>query len=364
MITIYIPPNTNSLKHYTNKEYKKIKIMYIPLKRLSQFCRIHSGAEHLGLHRVASWFQSILRCVHFLSGAASPSCGWLALDLEEGVTIEQDNDSDENSQRKGVHALLQVILAHGSIRLGIGIGIGSIYGRAGLDFTINTGLNGEVVFVLEFRQVAFLAETPCQMMVMGDVNHVGEKGDQDIVDDVDNVGLSTSDIDPADEEENPGKSEQGHQSGIYSDEETKGYERWISKSQEGLASKRETHGGERIGQNPSFLWSSVSLICEAMVKVRSMPGRISTASGFVSMRSWAMMEEGLIEGALRVLDVSEGRKSSHLGVCRTNVDQIGFIFICPGSSTRPSSRASFLDIVLMLWLSSEGLEGGNAGSFP
>lgn len=68
------------------------------------------------------------------------------------------------------HALLRVILAHGSVRLGI-IRIG-IKSRSGLDIAIDTGLDREVVLVLEFRQVAFLAEAPCQMMVMSDVNHV------------------------------------------------------------------------------------------------------------------------------------------------------------------------------------------------
>lgn len=78
------------------------------------------------------------------------------------------------------------------------------------------------------------------MVVVGNVYHMvrvdssersqaitnnGEESDQDVVDDVDDVRLATSDIDPSDQEENPSETEQGDQGCIYSDKQTKGWKR-------------------------------------------------------------------------------------------------------------------------------------------
>ena len=72
------------------------------------------------------------------------------------------------------------------------------------------------------------------MVVVGNVDHVvcvdgsersetvsndGEKGDQNTVDNVNDVDLLTSDINPTDEEKHPCKTEEGDECGIKRDQE-------------------------------------------------------------------------------------------------------------------------------------------------
>jgi hypothetical protein len=53
------------------------------------------------------------------------------------------------------------------------------------------------------------------------ITHNGEKGDQNAVNDVNDVDLPTANIDPTDQEEDPGQTEQGDQSCVQSDKESK-----------------------------------------------------------------------------------------------------------------------------------------------
>jgi hypothetical protein len=72
------------------------------------------------------------------------------------------------------------------------------------------------------------------MMIVGDIDHVirvdgtewgetvsdnGKQGDQHAVDDVNNIDLPTANVDPADEEQYPGKTEEGDERGIECDGE-------------------------------------------------------------------------------------------------------------------------------------------------
>lgn len=53
------------------------------------------------------------------------------------------------------------------------------------------------------------------------VSDNGEEGNEDTVDDVNNINLLSPDIDPTDQKQHPREPEQGYESGIESDEETK-----------------------------------------------------------------------------------------------------------------------------------------------
>ena len=76
--------------------------------------------------------------------------------------------------------------------------------------------------VVEFGQKLLLPARPGVVVIMGDVDHVvcvdgteggktvadeGEESDKDIVDNVDDIELSPSNVDPADQEKHPGKTE-------------------------------------------------------------------------------------------------------------------------------------------------------------
>lgn len=52
------------------------------------------------------------------------------------------------------------------------------------------------------------------------ITHDGEEGDKNTVDDVDEIRLFVAYVDPADEEENPGQTEEGDEGGVECDEET------------------------------------------------------------------------------------------------------------------------------------------------
>lgn len=159
------------------------------------------------------------------------------------MTVEQDDDGDEDAQRKGVVGLGFVGLVEG-VRFRklvlvvfefsllffreyaffvfvfsnvlVGHGFGTNHGavvdhRSSLDVGIDTRLNRKVILVLELRHLALFANSPSQMMVMSNVNHVicvdctercqtvtddSKQGNQDVVDDIDNVGLTASNTDP------------------------------------------------------------------------------------------------------------------------------------------------------------------------
>ena len=49
------------------------------------------------------------------------------------------------------------------------------------------------------------------------ITHDGEKGNQDAVDNMDDINLPTADVYPADQEEDPGQTKQGDQSCVQGD---------------------------------------------------------------------------------------------------------------------------------------------------
>jgi len=71
--------------------------------------------------------------------------------------------------------------------------------------------SGEIVAVLEFRESLFFPKAPGEVMVVGDDYHVvgvdytewsesitdyGEEGHEDVVNNVDEIGLASTNIDP------------------------------------------------------------------------------------------------------------------------------------------------------------------------
>ena len=96
-------------------------------------------------------------------------------------------------------------------------------------------LLGQVIVVFQFRQVSLLADGPGKAMIMRDKDHVigvdhaershaitddGEESDKDVIDNVYNVRLFAADIDPANQEEDPGKAEEGDEHRVECYEET------------------------------------------------------------------------------------------------------------------------------------------------
>ena len=82
---------------------------------------------------------------------------------------------------------------------------------------------GKVVVVVEFGKLVFSTAGPCVVMVVGDVDHVvgvygsergeavandSEEGDEDAVDDMHDVNLATTNVDPADKEKDPSEAEE------------------------------------------------------------------------------------------------------------------------------------------------------------
>jgi hypothetical protein len=81
----------------------------------------------------------------------------------------------------------------------------------------------QIVLVVQFRESFFFAETPTEVVVVRDEDHVvgvdcseggesvahyGEEGDEDVVDYVYDVVFSGADTDPADQEEYPDEAEE------------------------------------------------------------------------------------------------------------------------------------------------------------
>jgi hypothetical protein len=94
----------------------------------------------------------------------------------------------------------------------------------------------QVVVVSQIREHVLLPAGPGVVMVVGNVDHVvcvdcsersetvtndGKESHQYAVDDVDNVDLLSTDVDPTDEEEHPSKTEERDECGIERDQEAK-----------------------------------------------------------------------------------------------------------------------------------------------
>lgn len=95
---------------------------------------------------------------------------------------------------------------------------------------------GEIIVVGEFRKHLLLTARPREVVVVSDVDHVvgiygtegcesisynGEESNKDTVNDVDDVDLLSTDIDPADKEEHPGQTKKGNEGSVESDKEPK-----------------------------------------------------------------------------------------------------------------------------------------------
>jgi hypothetical protein len=90
----------------------------------------------------------------------------------------------------------------------------------------------------QLREHILLSPRPSVVVIMSYVNHVigvdgsegskavtndGEESDQDAIYDVHNINLPATDVDPADEEQYPGKSEKCDKGSIECDQEAKGW---------------------------------------------------------------------------------------------------------------------------------------------
>lgn len=144
------------------------------------------------------------------------------------MTVEDNNDGDKQLHRESM-------VGHGLVRLVESVGLGELvlmvdqaqllarikngvlefvfFGRVPeLDIHILLFLFGDVVLVLEVRKRPLAADFPSQKRVMRDeghmvgingpegrqtITHDGEKSDQNVVDDVNDVKLLSADIDPA-----------------------------------------------------------------------------------------------------------------------------------------------------------------------
>ena len=148
-------------------------------------------------------------------------------DLEEGVAIEEADDGDKEAEGKGVvrGGLVGfvkrvrigkfVLVMHEFLLLCRGeqgvLSIGdTVFDVLGVDF-LRTFFR-EIVVVLEFGKLLFSPETPGQVVIVryeahvicinnterGEtITHYREQGDQDVVDNIDNVVLLSTDVDPA-----------------------------------------------------------------------------------------------------------------------------------------------------------------------
>lgn len=149
-------------------------------------------------------------------------------DLEERVAVQQHDDGHQKPQRErkvggrfvgfveGVRTRKFILVIHQSFLLlgrehtvltldvpGFGVVGAPNFGRS---------LFRKVVVVLELGQISFTAQTPCEMVVVGDEAHVicvygskrsktvtddGEERYEHVVDHVDDIELTAADVDPS-----------------------------------------------------------------------------------------------------------------------------------------------------------------------
>ena len=94
----------------------------------------------------------------------------------------------------------------------------------------------KVILIVQCREHVLLSARPCVVVVVSDVDHVvrvygtegcesisynGEESNKDTVNDVDDVDLLSTDIDPADKEEHPGQTKKGNECRVEGDKEPK-----------------------------------------------------------------------------------------------------------------------------------------------
>ena len=136
----------------------------------------------------------------------------------------------------------------GLVVLQFGLLLGRKYGElplllwilrvGGISTSHRSVVGGQIVVVAELRKHVLLSALPCEVVVVRNVDHVvgiycperretvtqdGEQGDQNAVDDVNDVNLATADVDPADEEQNPCETEQGDEGCVQGDQEAERY---------------------------------------------------------------------------------------------------------------------------------------------
>ena len=113
-----------------------------------------------------------------------------------------------------------------------------LFGVVEREFEVNVGLFGlvrlngfrrQVVLVFQLGDSHLAPQLPGQERIARNVGHVvsiheppgyhavaddREKGHKYVIDDINNVELFLADVDPSDEEQNPGKAEQGDKGGV------------------------------------------------------------------------------------------------------------------------------------------------------